>query len=137
MNIDVIAVVQRPQMQPTNEGNNSEGNNSRTRNAIQSTKQATTWINCTEGAEAYIWPKSLVASAVVVLLSVRSRCVICAPCWWSTTQCPWCGCGATRALFVDLVLYCTCPFGRFTLHLFSTQEEGYTTQLLKTVPKSK
>ena len=26
---------------------------------VQSTKQATTWINCTEGAEATIWPNLL------------------------------------------------------------------------------
>ena len=34
------------------------GNNCRSRNVVQSTKQATAWINCAEGAEAKFWPQS-------------------------------------------------------------------------------
>ena len=43
-NIDALAAVQGPKLQQANGGNNG-----RTRNAVQSTKQATAWINCAEG----------------------------------------------------------------------------------------
>ena len=46
-----IAVVQGPKMQQTNGGNNG-----RTRNAVQSTKQATTWLKCAKGAEPNFGP---------------------------------------------------------------------------------
>ena len=54
MNIDATAVLQGPKMQKANGGNNG-----RTRNAVQSIKQATTWVNCAEGAKPNIWPNLL------------------------------------------------------------------------------
>ena len=62
MNIDATAVVQRPKMEKANGGNNG-----RTRNAVQSTTQATTWINCAEGAEAKLWPNLVRGSGWVGL----------------------------------------------------------------------